>query len=90
MKLSDDFDEEYSKLVEQFPLNNCPFCGHSAKYVLAYPYTFFTEKGILGGLWISCNQCFCELGRGGWDSQEIDNGCFDSIEEAQAAWNKRS
>lgn len=81
----------YLTMMEAAPLLlPCPFCGNGAHYSASY-YTVRTEAPdkILGGVWVSCDQCYAELGRGGWDSMEKDNGEFDAFTAAAAAWNTR-
>lgn len=82
-------------------LDPCPFCGGRAS--ICYPYAPYTQEmveymascksivklgSLLGGCWVNCD-CGAELGRGGWDSQENDNGNYETFEDAAAAWNSR-
>lgn len=71
-------------------LDRCPFCDNKAGFEYPYPSYYARENKFLGGVWVSCMECFCEVGRAGWDTQEEDCGHFDSFQEAADAWNRRS
>lgn len=75
---------------DQVTLRTCPFCDGKAEFDYPYPKHYERDGTFLGGVWIKCKECPCELGRGGWDSQENDMGVYSSFESAAEDWNRRA
>lgn len=76
-------------------LNPCPFCGRRASYKNGQvwcnpdPYPFKIKDGkIIGGVWVACDFCPCELGKFEPDTYENIDGAYSTFEEAAGAWNR--
>lgn len=84
-------NQAYNALLEQAPeLAPCPFCGNGAHYSTSYTTVEMDSPDkILGGVWVSCDHCLAQVGRGSWDSMENDNGEFNDFTQAAKAWNTR-
>lgn len=68
----------------------CPFCGSAAEFRNDYFVTILDQaqdERIMQGVWVSCEECKCELGRCG---DEHDEGAFETMNKAASAWNTRT